>query len=76
MVALIVGVIKVLPVCKITVLVLVEYHSIVPAKGVVAESVTVPIPQVEPAVPIGAVTTVATTAFLVDDTHVVVRDST
>jgi hypothetical protein len=75
-VALIDGVVNVLPLPKIAVLVLVKYHSIVPANGVDADNVTVPAPQVEPAVPVGAVTTVATTAFLVDDTHVAIRDST
>lgn len=70
------GVVNVVPDAKITVLVLVAYHSIVPAKGVDAESVTVPDPHLEPAVPAGAVTTVATTAARVGDAQVFNLDST
>ena len=70
------GVVNVLPDPKITVLVLVAYHSIVPAKGVDAESATVPVPHLEAAVPAGAVTTVATTAVRVGDVQVLNLDST
>lgn len=70
------GVVKVLPVDKAVVLVLVAYHSIVPAKGVDAERVTDPGPHLDPAVPAGAVTTVATTAVLVGDEQVLNLDST
>ena len=76
MVALISGVINVLPVPKTNVLVLVAYHSIVPAKGVDAESVTDPVPHLEAAVPAGAVTTVATTGTLADTQVVPILDST
>jgi hypothetical protein len=70
------GVVKLLPVPKAIVLVLVAYHSIVPANIVEAESATVPGPHLEPAVPMGAVTTVATTAVLVEETQLPNRDST
>ena len=68
------------PVNNIAVLVVEEYHSIVaPATALVAEIVTTPGPQLDPAVPVGAAGTaftVAVTAVLVTDTHVAVRDST
>ena len=68
------------PVNNNTVLVFVAYHSIVaPATALVAEIVTTPGPQLDPAVPVGAAGTaftVAVTAVLVTDTHVAVRDST
>ena len=68
------------PVDNNTVLVFVAYHSIVaPATALVAEMVTTPAPQLDPAVPVGAAGTaftLAVTTVLVADTHVAVRDST
>jgi hypothetical protein len=69
------GVVKLLPVFKTVVLVLVAYHSIVaPATVVDADIVTTPGPHLEPAVPVGAAGIgfiVARTAVLPEDTQLV-----
>ena len=68
------------PVDNNTVLVFVAYHSIVSSTtGLVAEIVTTPGPQLDPAFPVGAAGTaftVAVTAVLVTDAQVPNLDST
>lgn len=69
------GVVKLLPVFKTVVLVLVAYHSIVaPATVVDADIVTTPGPHLDPAVPVGAAGIgfiVARTVVLPEDTQLV-----
>jgi hypothetical protein len=73
--AVMLGVLKVLPVPNTVVLVLVAYHSIVaPATAVVADIVTTPGPHLDAPVPVGVAgigLTVALTIVLVEDTQVV-----
>ena len=73
--AVMLGVVKLLPVPNTTVLVLVAYHSIVaPATAVVADIVTTPGPHLDAPVPVGVAgigLTVALTIVLVEDTQVV-----
>ena len=73
--AVILGVVKLLPVPNTVVLVLVAYHSIVaPSTAVVADIVTTPGPHLDAPVPVGVAgigLTVALTIVLVEDTHVV-----
>jgi hypothetical protein len=73
--AVMLGVVKLLPVPNTVVLVLVAYHSIVaPATAVVADIVTTPGPHLDAPVPVGVAgigLTVALTIVLVEDTHVV-----
>ena len=79
--AVMLGVVKLLPVPNIAVLVLVAYHSIVaPATVVVADIVTTPGPHLDAPVPVGVAgiwLMVTRTAFLLADTQVVLNlDST
>lgn len=79
--AVILGVVKLLPVPNTAVLVLVAYHSIVaPATAVVADIVTTPGPHLDAPVPVGVAgigLMVTRTAFLLADTQVVLNlDST
>ena len=73
--AVMLGVLKLLPVPNTAILVLVAYHSIVaPATAVVADIVTTPGPHLDAPVPVGVAgigLTVAFTIVLVADTHVV-----
>jgi hypothetical protein len=73
--AVMLGVVKLLPVPNTVVLVLVAYHSIVaPATAVDADIVTTPGPHLDAPVPVGVAgigLTVALTIVLVEDTHVV-----
>ena len=73
--AVMLGVVKLLPVPNTVVLVLVAYHSIVaPATAVVADIVTTPGPHLDAPVPVGVAgigLTIALTIVLVEDTHVV-----
>ena len=73
--AVMLGVVKLLPVPNTVVLVLVAYHSIVaPATAVAADIVTTPGPHLVPVTPVGVAGIgfiVAKTAVLVVDTHAV-----
>ena len=73
--AVMLGVVKLLPVPNTVVLVFVAYHSIVaPTTVVDADIVTTPGPHLDAPVPVGVAgigLTVALTIVLVEDTHVV-----